>query len=59
MEIKRKFPDVEVTFKLSDEEVIEGIVDMSMDERMVFFRKLFQTDVKNVLTLKFLRQFLK
>lgn len=59
MEIKQKFGKTEVTFKLTDEEIIEGIVDKSMDERIVFFRKLFETDVKNVLTLKFIRQFLK
>ena len=62
MKISRKFQDddqkeVEINFKLTDEEVIESIVSLSMDERVVFFRKLFQTDVKNILTLKFLKQF--
>ncbi len=62
MKINRKFQDddqkeVEINFKLTDEEVIESIVSLSMDERVVFFRKLFQTDVKNILTLKFLKQF--
>jgi hypothetical protein len=63
MNINRKFKDdshkeVEVVFKLSDDEVIESIVGLTIDERVVFFRKLFQTDVKNILTLKFLKQFI-
>ncbi len=53
--IKRKFEDVEITFKLSDEEIISIIADKSLDERTVFFRKLFQTDIKNMLTFKFIK----
>lgn len=51
--IKRKFEDVEITFKLTDEEIIEIISKKSIDERTVFFRKLFQTDLKSMLTFKF------
>jgi hypothetical protein len=58
IKVKTKVPLTEVTLELSDDEIIEGIVDMSVDERIVFFRKLFQTDVKNILTLKFLKQFI-
>jgi len=61
--MKRTFKDdsgeiVEVKFKLTDEEIIESIVDKPVDERVTFFKKLFKTDVKNILTLKFLKQFL-
>jgi hypothetical protein len=63
MEIKRTFTDdtnskIEVRFNISDDEVIDLISKKSVDERIVFFRKLFQTDLKNVLTFNFLKQFL-
>jgi hypothetical protein len=58
MKIKRKYEDVEITFNITDDEIIELISNKSVDERIVFFRKLFQTDVKNILTLKFLKEFL-
>ena len=56
MEIKRKYEDVEITFKLTDEEIIDAISKKSIDERTVFFRKLFQTDLKNILTFDFIRK---
>lgn len=63
MEINREFKDesnrkVSITFNLSDDEIIELISKKPTDERVVFFRKLFQSDVKRVLTLKFLKQFI-
>lgn len=58
MEIKRKYEDVEITFKLTDEEIIDAISKKSIDERTVFFRKLFQTDLKNIFTFKFIKDLL-
>jgi hypothetical protein len=63
MEIKRQFQDdtnkkINIQFELTDEEIIDLIAQKSMDERVVFFRKLFETDVKKVLTFKFLKQFI-
>lgn len=63
MEIKRQFQDdtnkkINIQFELTDEEVIDLIAQKSVDERVVFFRKLFETDVKKVLTFKFLKQFI-
>jgi hypothetical protein len=63
MEIKRTFTDdtnskIEIKFTISDDEIIDLISKKSVDERIVFFRKLFQTDLKNVLTFNFLKQFL-
>jgi hypothetical protein len=49
MEIKRKFEDIELTFRLSDEELINAIASKKLDERVVFFRKLMDTDVKETL----------
>jgi hypothetical protein len=48
MKIKRKFEDVEITFEVTDEEIIDVISKKNLDERVVFFRKLFQTDIGNV-----------
>lgn len=47
MKIKRKFEDVEINFNVTDEEVIDMLSKKSIDERIVFFRKLFQTDIGN------------
>ena len=63
MEIKRQFQDdtnkkINIQFELTDEEIIDLIAQKSVDERVVFFRKLFDTDVKKVLTFKFLKQFI-
>jgi hypothetical protein len=63
MEIKRQFQDdtnkkINIQFELTDEEIIDLIAQKSVDERVVFFRKLFETDVKKVLTFKFLKQFI-
>jgi hypothetical protein len=49
MEIKRKFEDVELTFRLSDEELINAIASKKLDERIVFFRKLMDTDLRDTL----------
>jgi hypothetical protein len=56
MEIKRKFEDVEIKFKLTDEEIIQLLSQKSLDERVVFFRKLFQTDMRKIFTLKFIKE---
>lgn len=63
MIVKRQFQDesnnkIDISFNLTDEEIINMIAQKSMDERVVFFRKLFQSDVKKVLTFNFLKQFL-
>ena len=49
MEIKRKFEDVELTFRLSDKELINAIASKKLDERVVFFRKLMDTDLRDTL----------
>jgi hypothetical protein len=59
MLVKRKFEDLEIQFRLTDEELIELITEKSLDERTVFFRKLFQTDIKNMFTLKYITNLLK
>lgn len=63
MEVKREFKDesnkkVSIIFDLTDEEIIELISKKPADERLVFFRKLFQSDVKKILTLNFIKQFI-
>jgi hypothetical protein len=49
MKITRKFEDVELTFNLTDDELITAIASKKVDERVVFFRKLMDTDVKDCL----------
>jgi len=49
MKVIRKFEDVELSFILTDEELITAIASKKVDERVVFFRKLMDTDVKDFL----------
>jgi len=59
MEIKRKFEDVEITFNLTDDEVIDLIATKSLDERVVFFRKLFETDIANTFPFNLMKKVFK
>jgi hypothetical protein len=49
MKVTRKFEDVELSFILTDEELVNAIASKKLDERLVFFRKLMDTDVKETL----------
>lgn len=49
MKITRKFEDVELTFSLTDDELVKAISSKKADERVVFFRKLMDTDFKDFL----------
>jgi hypothetical protein len=40
---------VELSFILTDEELVNAIASKKLDERLVFFRKLMDTDVKETL----------
>lgn len=59
MEVTRKFEGVEIRIHLTDDELVNAIASKSLDERTVFFRKLFQTDIRNMFTLKYLTTLLK
>ncbi len=47
MQIKRNINGIEMSIELTDEEVVQFIAEKPMDERMVFFRKLAQLDLKS------------
>lgn len=49
MKVTRNFEDVELTFSLTDDELVKAIASKKADERVVFFRKLMDTDVKDFL----------
>ena len=59
MEVIRKFEGVEIRIHLSDDELIEAIATKSLDERTVFFRKLFQTDIRNMFSFNYFISLLK
>ena len=50
MEIVRKFEDVEIKVTITDDELLELIASKSLDERVVFFRKLMETDLAKTLS---------
>ena len=47
MQIKRDINGIQMSFDITDEEVVQFIAEKPMDERMVFFRKLAQLDLKS------------
>ena len=47
MQIKRNINGIEMSIELTDEEVVQFIAKKPMDERIVFFRKLAQLDLKS------------
>ena len=57
MKIKRNINGIQMEFDITDEEVVQWVSSKTMDERIVFFRKLAQLDIKsfdifNLLTSK-------
>ena len=47
MQIKRNINGIEMSIELTDEEVVQFIAEKPLDERIVFFRKLTQLDLKS------------
>lgn len=47
MQIKRDINGIQMSFDITDEEVVQWVASKTMDERMVFFRKLAQLDLKS------------
>ena len=48
MEIIRKFENVELKVTVTDDELLELIASKTLDERVVFFRKLMETDLAKI-----------
>ena len=59
LRIKRKLEDVEVTFKVSEDELVEHISKMPLDERAVLLRKLAGKDLEALLPLNMIGSILK
>lgn len=47
MQIKRNINGIQMSFDITDEEVVQWVASKTMDERIVFFRKLAQLDLKS------------
>ena len=47
MKIKRNINGIQMEFDITDEEVVQWVASKTMDERVVFFRKLAQLDIKS------------
>lgn len=46
MKLKKNIKtDIEMTFDVTDEEIVNLISEKTLDEKIVFFRKLLQTDI--------------
>lgn len=51
MHIKRNINGIQMEFDITDEEVVQWVASKTMDERIVFFRKLAQLDLKSFLEI--------
>lgn len=47
MQIKRDINGIQMSFDITDEEVVQWVASKTIDERIVFFRKLAQLDIKS------------
>jgi hypothetical protein len=59
LKIKRKIEDVEVTFSVSDDELVEYVSKKPLDERAVLLRKLAGKDIDSLLPLGLIGNMLK
>ena len=55
MQIKRDINGIQMSFDITDEEVVQWVASKTMDERVVFFRKLAQLDLKSFDIFNFLK----
>lgn len=55
MVIVRKFEDVEIKVTVTDDELINLIASKGIDERVVFLRKLFETDMGKIFPFNLLK----
>ena len=55
MKIHRDINGIRVSFDLTDDEIVEWVSAKSIDERVVFFRKLAQLDLKSFDIFNFLK----
>jgi hypothetical protein len=47
MKIHRDINGIQMSFDITDKEVVQWVASKTMDERIVFFRKLAQLDIKS------------
>jgi hypothetical protein len=51
MKIHRDINGIRVSFDLTDDEIVEWVSAKSIDERVVFFKKLAKSDLKSFLEI--------
>ena len=51
MQIKRDINGIQMSFDITDEEVVQWVASKTMDERVVLFRKLAKSDLKAFLEI--------
>ena len=51
MKIHRNINGIQVSFDLTDDEIVEWVSAKSIDERVVFFKKLAKSDLRSFLEI--------
>lgn len=51
MQIKRDINGIQMSFDITDEEVVQWVASKPIDERVVFFKKLAKSDLKSFLEI--------
>jgi hypothetical protein len=59
LKITRSFDGADITFKVTEDEIIAHISNMPMDERLVLLRKLAGKDLQQVMPIKLFGELLK
>jgi hypothetical protein len=56
MQVKKLVNDVEMSFEVSDDEIIKHLSSLSINSRIVFLNKLMKVDVNNNVFVKSIKE---
>ena len=56
MQVKKLVNDVEMSFEVSDDEIIKYLSSLSINSRIVFLNKLMKVDVNNNVFVKSIKE---
>lgn len=56
MQVKKLVNDVEMSFEVSDDEIIKHLSSLSINSRIVFLNKLMKVDLNNNVFVKSIKE---
>jgi hypothetical protein len=56
MQVKKLVNDVEMSFEVSDDEIIKHLSSLSINSRIIFLNKLMKVDLNNTVFVKSIKK---